>query len=110
MRMETDMAAQQERNEAQAKLWNGTEGRTWVELQSLIDETFKPFEDLLVEAVSARSAHQVLDVGCGTGAITLAVARLLGASGRCTGIDISEPMVDCARALAVREGSTADFI
>jgi SAM-dependent methyltransferase len=31
-------------------------------------------------------------------------------SGRCTGIDISEPMIACARALAEREDSTADFI
>jgi ubiquinone/menaquinone biosynthesis C-methylase UbiE len=99
-----------EPNAEQAKLWKGTAGRAWVELQPLLDETFKPFEDLLLETVSARSASQVLDIGCGTGAVTLAVARLLGASGRCIGIDISEPMIARARARAERAGSTADFI
>jgi SAM-dependent methyltransferase len=71
---------------------------------------FKPFEQLLVEAVSAASARRVLDVGCGTGSTTLAVARLLGANGRSTGIDISDPMLAAARARAEREGAPASFI
>ena len=33
----------------------------------MLDQMFKPFEDLLVEAVSAGSGGRVLDVGCGTG-------------------------------------------
>jgi ubiquinone/menaquinone biosynthesis C-methylase UbiE len=47
----------------------------------------------------------VLDVGCGTGSTTLAVARLLGVKGRCVGIDISEPMITAAQARAEREGT-----
>jgi SAM-dependent methyltransferase len=53
----------------------------------------------------------VLDVGCGTGATTLAVARLLAsAKGDCVGIDISEPMIAAARERARREGFPATFI
>ena len=84
-------------DDEQTTLWNGLAGRAWVEAQDLLDQMFKPFEDLLVEAVSAGSGGRVLDVGCGTGSTTLAVARLLGAKGRCTGIDISEPMIAAAR-------------
>ena len=91
-------------------LWNGPAGRAWVEAQELLDQVFKPFEDLLVEAVCAGSGGRVLDVGCGTGSTTLAVARLLGAKGRCIGIDISEPMIAAARARAEREGTPASFI
>jgi ubiquinone/menaquinone biosynthesis C-methylase UbiE len=94
----------------QEKLWNGVAGRAWVEAQELLDELFKPFEGLLVEAVSARSVSRVLDVGCGTGGTTLAVAPLLGANGRCIGIDISDPMIAAARARAEREGAPASFI
>ena len=52
----------------------------------------------------------MLDVGCGTGSTTLAVARLLGAKGRCIGIDISDPMIAAARARAERERTPASFI
>ena len=94
----------------QEKLWNSVAGRAWVEAQEVLDQLFKPFERLLVEAVSAASVSRVLDVGCGTGSTTLAVARLLGAKGRCTGIDISDPMIAAARARAEREGAPANFI
>jgi SAM-dependent methyltransferase len=103
-----DMAHQS--GDEQARLWNGPAGRAWVDAQSLLDQMFTPFETLLLEAVSARSAAHVLDIGCGTGSTTLAVARQLGAEGRCTGVDISEPMIAAARARALREGSSADFI
>ena len=99
-----------ETNDEQAKLWKGIGGRGWVEAQAVLDRMFKPFEDLLVEAVSARSRGRVLDVGCGTGSTTLAFARVLGADGHSVGIDISDPMIAAARARADREGISATFI
>jgi SAM-dependent methyltransferase len=97
-------------NDEQATLWNGLAGRAWVEAQKLLDQMFKPLESLLVEAVFAASGGRVLDVGCGTGGTTLAIARLLGAKGRCVGIDISDPMIAAARARAEQEGTSANFI
>ena len=97
-------------DDEQATLWNGLAGRAWVEAQDVLDQMFQPFEDLLVEAVSAGSGGPVLDVGCGTGSTTLAVARLHGARGGCIGIDISQPMIAAARARAEREGTPASFI
>lgn len=94
----------------QAKLWNGTAGRAWVDQQELLDHIFRPLQDLLVRAVPARPGDQVLDVGCGTGSTTLGMARLLGAEGRAFGIDISQPMITAARARAEREGTPASFI
>ena len=94
----------------QTKLWNGRAGRAWVDAQEVLDGMFKPFEDLLVAAVSAESGGRVLDVGCGTGSTLLAVARRLGAKGHCLGIDISEPMLALARVRAEREGTPASFI
>lgn len=94
----------------QARVWNGVAGCAWVEAQTLLDQMFKPLEDLLVEVVSDSSANRVLDVGCGTGSTTLAIRRLLGAKGGCTGIDISAPMIAAARARASQDGATARFI
>lgn len=94
----------------QAALWRGRSGRAWVEAQALLDQMFKPFEDLLVKAVCGGAGHRVLDVGCGTGSTTLAVARRLGVKGHCIGADISDPMIAAARARANREDTTACFI
>jgi SAM-dependent methyltransferase len=94
----------------QKALWNGRSGQAWVEAQELIDQIFKRLEELLVEAVGNQSGSSVLDVGCGTGSTTFAAARLLGATGRCVGIDISEPMIAAAKARAEQEGLRASFI
>ena len=94
----------------QAALWNGLAGRGWVEAQALTDKTYQPLEDLLVDAVAAVSRGAVLDVGCGTGRTTIAVARRLGLDSRCTGVDISEPMIAAARARVERDGTRAQFI
>ena len=40
----------------------------------------------------------VLDVGCGSGTTTIAMAHLVGPEGRVFGIDISTPMLDIGRA------------
>jgi SAM-dependent methyltransferase len=97
-------------NDEQAALWNGVAGQAWVEAQEVLDEMFRPFEALLVEAASAASGGRVLDVGCGAGSTTLAIARRLGATCRCVGVDISAPLVARARARAAQEGSTATFV
>ena len=96
-------------NEEQTELWNGAAGAAWVEAQTTLDELFRPFEEMLVRAAADLDARRVLDVGCGTGATTLAVARTRPGS-HCTGIDVSRPMIALARARAAREGSSAQFV
>lgn len=97
-------------NDEQITLWNGVAGQAWVDEQALLDRVLAPFQELLVQAVRASAARQVLDVGCGTGGTAVAVARLLAGSGRCTGIDVSEPMIAAARARAERERAPASFV
>jgi SAM-dependent methyltransferase len=104
------MDSTREINREQTELWNGVAGRAWVDAQELLDEIFRPIEERLVETVSAGSPATVLDIGCGTGSTTLAVARRLGAHSRCTGIDISEPMITLAQARADRERLSARFV
>jgi len=104
------MEATHRSNDEQAALWNDTAGRAWVELQKTLDRVLKPFEDLLVEAVAARGARHVLDVGCGTGSTTLAMAEQIGADGSCVGIDISEPMIALARERAELANAAPRFV
>ncbi len=92
----------------QEALWNGAAGEAWVHFQPLLDSLFKPIEEDLVDTVRASHSRDVLDVGCGTGATTLAIDAL--ADVRCSGIDLSEPMIRLARERAGRQGSDARFV
>jgi len=96
-------------NREQSALWNGSSGDAWVTEQALLDTTFVNFERRLVDEVAATGARRVLDVGCGSGATTLAIARHLGAAGA-VGIDISTPLVELARRRAARDGVAAEFL
>lgn len=104
------MDVTQPANDEQAKHWNTTAGCAWVDAQDVLDPMMRGLEDLLVDRVAAGSGRRVLDVGCGTGGTTLAVARRLGAEGHCVGADVSEPMIAAARARAERDGTPASFI
>lgn len=97
-------------DDKQTDHWNATAASAWVDAQDLLDQMMKGLEDLLVDGVVARSGRRVLDVGCGTGGTTLAVARRLGAEGQCIGADVSEPMIAAARARAERDGIPASFV
>ena len=96
--------------EEQAALWNGSSGEAWVAAQAVLDDLFRPVEALLADAAAALGATNVLDVGCGTGATTIALARRLGASATCTGLDISAPMIDVARERAAGETPPPRFV
>lgn len=108
--MEAAVNLSADRSTDQDSIWNGPGGRGWVEAQALLDQAFKPLEVLLADAVAEASARRILDVGCGTGATTVAVARRLGQNGTCLGIDLSEEMIAAARARAEREGVSVTFI
>lgn len=58
----------------------------------------------LLRMVHISTSDQVLDVGCGSGATAISIAREVGA--RVTGIDLSEAMIAKARQRAVDEDLT----
>ncbi|WP_066907612.1 class I SAM-dependent methyltransferase [Millisia brevis] len=93
--------------------WKGPSGRAWVRKQAVLDEMFAPLAAFLVDTVTADApdARRVLDVGCGAGATTLAVAAAIGAQGGwAVGLDISEPLLTLARSRADAEGVPARFV
>ncbi len=104
------MDASTTHGDAQAALWNGPAGDAWVQAQPLLDALFAPFSEWLVEVARTRSARSVFDVGCGTGATTLALAEALCNGARCVGVDVSAPMIAAARARALASTSAARFV
>ncbi len=91
-------------NQEQAALWNTTAGAAWAELQSVLDRMFAPFEGLLADRVAREAPRRVLDVGCGAGATTRAVAGRLGPDVSCVGVDISAPLIALAERRAREAG------
>ncbi|WP_432110000.1 class I SAM-dependent methyltransferase [Streptomyces sp. AA1529] len=90
-------------NTAQAEAWNGYEGAQWARNQERWDAVNDGFNQSLLDAAAVRESDTVLDIGCGVGRTTRLAARR-AARGRALGLDISGPMLDRARASAVREG------
>lgn len=95
----------------QATYWNKAGGQAWVDLQELMDRTNKPIEDILVDRAFPGAGRRVLDVGCGAGATTLAMARRLGPEGLSLGVDVSEPLLAVAERQATAAGlNNARFV
>lgn len=93
----------------QAALWNGEMGQTWVEMARVTDQLFEPLAAPLLEA-AATGASALLDVGCGAGFTTLALARELGPETRTVGADISGPLLLAARDRSAAAGVPIEFI
>jgi SAM-dependent methyltransferase len=92
-------------NEQQIEFWNGEGGRRWAEHDAQFERTIGPLTAPLLARIDANAALHALDIGCGCGNQTLALARHLGPAARVTGIDISTPMLALARR---RAGAVAD--
>ncbi|MFI8716688.1 class I SAM-dependent methyltransferase [Stenotrophomonas sp. NPDC077464] len=93
----------------QHALWNGPAGDAWVQAQALLDGLFAGFVPLLADPIVDLPGAHVLDVGCGTGALCLAIAARLGPAGRSSGVDISAPMIAVARERARAAATPIEF-
>jgi SAM-dependent methyltransferase len=92
-------------NAEQAAAWDGPEGDHWTEHAAHYDRTTRGHRERLLGADLISPDDDVLDVGCGTGALTRAAARR-APGGSALGIDLSRRMIEHARALTTSEGIT----
>ncbi len=103
MTIEPDPAAA---NADQINYWNASAGETWAALNERLDRTIEPLGRAAMEALAPAAGERLVDIGCGCGQTTLALAGRVGDGGAVLGVDVSAPMLAIARARAARAGLT----
>ena len=68
-------------NADQIAYWNGPSGRRWAERHSVQERLLGPIADVLISRARPQPGERVIDVGCGSGATTMAFARVVAPSG-----------------------------
>ena len=82
-----------------AKLYNGVFG-------GLLSSS----EERIIELAEIKPGHNVLDLGCGPGRITLKAKAKAGQNGKVFGIDASREMIELAKSRASKEGIDVNFL
>jgi len=86
-----------------ASYWQDTAAERWIAQQGVLDRSLAPFGAALLETAAATPGETVIDVGCGAGTTTVALARSVGPEGKVFGVDISARLVEHARLQAPPE-------
>ncbi|MBL0901150.1 MAG: class I SAM-dependent methyltransferase, partial [Reyranella sp.] len=89
MKSKAELAAEQ------ASFWNGPGGQGWLAAYGRIERSLVDINRDVLALAAVQPGERVLDVGCGTGDTTAALAKTAGSV---LGVDISEPLVAAAKA------------
>jgi predicted O-methyltransferase YrrM len=84
-------------NAAQRRYWNTVAGPRWVAAPGFRERRNQESTALLLARLGITGGENVLEIGCGTGALTVPLAAAVGDHGRLVAVDISEPMLGVAR-------------
>ncbi len=96
-------------NTDQIEYWNGEAGATWVTQAEALDSLLREVGDAVIAHSKLKVGDSVLDIGCGSGALTLAAQARVGNTGQATGLDISKPLIQNAERRAGERKSRALF-
>jgi ubiquinone/menaquinone biosynthesis C-methylase UbiE len=83
-------------NADQIAYWNGGGGLRWLDRQQQQDTMLAPIADILLDRAAPRVGEIVLDIGCGCGATSIALAQRVAPTGHVLGVDVSAPMLERA--------------
>ncbi len=81
-------------NAEQIRVWNEVNAERWIRLREQLTSELAPFGEAAMAALDPRPGETALDVGCGFGETTVALARRTGDA---LGIDICAPFLEVAR-------------
>lgn len=80
-------------NSDQRAFWSGPSGRVWIEREAVQDRLLSEAADAVMARAGIAPSQGVLDIGCGTGALSLRAADAVGPGGRVLATDISAPLL-----------------
>jgi SAM-dependent methyltransferase len=89
-------------NEQQIAFWNEAGGKLWAAEHDRLDRQIRALGEEGLKALASRPGERILDIGCGTGRTSLAIAGAVGSSGHVVGADVSRPMLAIAEAAGAR--------
>lgn len=78
--------------EQQRQSWNKF-APGWKKWDAFAMEFLRPMGEAIIKEAALKPGMRVLDAACGTGEPGLTAAKLVGPSGRVTGVDLSEEMI-----------------
>ncbi len=90
-------------NEAQFEFWQDL-APGWLASEDHTELVSGSFGVAAMERLGLGLGERALDIGCGSGSTTIALASIVGPEGAALGIDIAPAMVDAARRHAVAVG------
>lgn len=76
--------------------WQSQVGRNWAASYHLTDRSFSGLTQRLLDRIGDLPGRSVLDVGCGAGELSLAIARAR-TDAQVVGVDISADLIEAAR-------------
>jgi SAM-dependent methyltransferase len=91
-------------NTAQAEYWASAAGYQWIAREALMDALLSPVLSRVLQHAALQPGERVIDIGCGTGASSLAAAQAVGPAGHVTSVDISAQLLDRASTRAKDAG------
>ena len=98
-------------NAIQAESWAGEMGEKWLAHLDRFEGMIAPVGEALLAKAAVRPGDQVIDIGCGGGASSLALAARVAPDGMVTGLDISPILIAEAQRRARAGGiQTAQFV
>jgi SAM-dependent methyltransferase len=92
-------------NAAQIDYWNAQAGETWSRFNDLLDRQIEPLGREAMRVLGPQAGERIIDIGCGCGQTTVALAERVGGSGAVVGADISRPMLEVARTRPLPPGA-----
>lgn len=76
--------------------WNAL-ARPWIDHEDAIEKAHGPVKDGLLGRAGLKSGEKVLDIGCGSGAVSLSAARQVDPNGSVIAFDIAQDFVSRVR-------------